>query len=151
MTTVALHLSVPVAHYELFYPIAVLNPWKDDACRADLLSQRYHSGYGKDISLELTIDYRSTQTLVQIRNSEPSEKKGKGTDSALRRCQGLRKGEGLSIINQTPPEGPFLVHAIISCTTLPCTSVRRNSRPPYSYVSLVWSRPNKCSMVACRS
>src|SRR5205807_4088065 len=37
------------------------------------------------------------------------------------------------------------------CTTLPCTSVRRKSRPWNLQVSRLWSTPSKYSMVACRS
>ena len=45
----------------------------------------------------------------------------------------------------------FLAHARIFFTTFPCTSVRRKSRPWKRNVSLVWSRPSRCRIVACRS
>ncbi len=41
--------------------------------------------------------------------------------------------------------------ARIPVTTSPWTSVRRKSRPACRYVSFLWSRPSRCSMVACRS
>ena len=41
--------------------------------------------------------------------------------------------------------------ARISLMTSPCTSVNRRSLPLWRKVSLVWSMPSKCRMVACRS
>ncbi len=43
------------------------------------------------------------------------------------------------------------IHARISRTTEPWTSVRRKSRPTWLNVSRVWSMPSRCSIVACRS
>ena len=39
----------------------------------------------------------------------------------------------------------------MSYATLPNTSVRRKSRPPCRKVSRVWSNPNRCKIVACKS
>ena len=43
------------------------------------------------------------------------------------------------------------VQARRSLTTLPCTSVRRKSRPWKRNVSRVWSMPRQCRIVALRS
>ena len=48
-------------------------------------------------------------------------------------------------------EGNFLIQAIIGFTTCPWTSVKRKYRPWYLKVSLSWSMPNKCRMVAWKS
>ena len=46
---------------------------------------------------------------------------------------------------------PVRTHASSFVTTLPCTSVRRKSRPWNLCVSCVWSKPRRCRSVACRS
>ena len=49
------------------------------------------------------------------------------------------------------PRPREFAHARIFFTTSPSTSVRRKSRPWKLKVSLLWSRPSRCKIVACRS
>jgi hypothetical protein len=56
-----------------------------------------------------------------------------------------------SLTPSPPRPCPLDRQARIALTTLPCTSVRRKSRPWNLYVSRVWSMPSRCRMVAFRS
>jgi hypothetical protein len=69
--------------------------------------------------------------------------------------------EALSAVSLTPGESrspcrlqrvlSSAVHTRISFSTRPPTSVSRNGRPLYVYVSRSWSMPSACRIVACKS